>query len=256
MASSVNCGPFQHYACISDRSAKNKIYEILTLSESLEIHNGSVQNCHKFCHNSSIALYNSSATIDNCFCHGHADRRNITIQIHPSDIISRDNDTNTCNGVSVYCKLLNSTLNWCSVLDETLNKAHYQNTIDDTNADILYRNYYPKCVDESKLNAESIKDTGNSNLTIGMCKARCTQKFSSNYFIPYVRERIKKKFYLLTCFRGPSAYVETPNCLKMNSYSSSCKRDVNHVKSGTKSVAVKNVNNFPLLLVATLIRGS
>ena len=191
----VICGPFQHYACISDRSAKNKIYEILTLSESLVIHNGSLENCQDFCYNSSIALYNSSATIDNCFCHGHSDRRNITLQIHPSDIISSRDSPKTCNGVSVYCKLLNSTLNWCSVLDETLNKAHYQNTVDDTNADILYRNYYPKCVDRSKLNNGSIKYTGNSNLTIGMCKARCTQKFGSNYFMPHVRMILYEIFY-------------------------------------------------------------
>ena len=185
-ASYVLCGPFQHYACISDRSAKNKIYEILTLNESLEIYNGSLQQCHNFCYISSIALYNSSATIDSCFCHGHDDRRNISIEIHPSDIISRD-PPDTCNGVSVYCKLLNSTLNWCSVLDETLNKAHYQNTVDDSSSDSLYRNYYPKCVNKSKLNDESIFDTEIGNLTMGMCKARCTKKFGSNYFIPNVR---------------------------------------------------------------------
>ena len=81
------------------------------------------------------------------------------------------------------------------MLDETLNKAHYQNTVDDTNADILYRNYYPKCVERSKLNDESIKYTGNSNLTIGMCKARCTQKFGSNYFMPHVRMIVNDIFY-------------------------------------------------------------
>ena len=147
------------------------------------IHNGSLKYCHDSCYDSAIVLYNSSAIVDNCFCHGHEDRRNISIHIHPSDIVSRDSPE-TCKGFSVYCKLLTNNSNWCSVLDEELNKAAYQNTPDDLNSDILFRNYFPKCVNKTYLNVNSITDTHKSNLTIGMCKARCKGK---NYFIPNVR---------------------------------------------------------------------
>ena len=181
-------GKFHPYACINERSAKNKIFEVLAVREEkfrATIAIKSSNKCSSECDEFAFIL-SSTADQNNCYCIGDPTKRNTSLVIHPSDIIPQKVEFNSwlCyGGMLLQCRI-EEEFNWCSLLDQGLSHYDFLNVY--RHPDLFYKNWYPKCLTHDSFQHGTLhkNKTVDGPFAHHECQSLC---HSEQYFILQVR---------------------------------------------------------------------
>ena len=138
-------GKFHPYACINERSAKNKIFEVLGVVKEEKFE---ARPCNEGCDEYSLVISDTRDENNDCYCIGDKSRRNISLFIHPSDIMRPlrriYTGWNCDDGMGLHCRI-DADFNWCTLLDDSLSHYDFHNKFG--HPEVYYKNFYPKCLD-------------------------------------------------------------------------------------------------------------